>query len=157
MRNLDRQGETPVCYCSVCGGELYDGEAWNEQEGTAVCSSCLPRKEPIEELRKESNMNHTNQPIYRRGSRKCYQIRVALMLLQRYRDGERLTGGERTIARLMQANLTEKELEYLTCYYIQGMTHRQIARRLRRSASTVSKGVMRAERKFWAFGELVEG
>ncbi len=99
-------------------------------------------------------MNHTNQPIYRRGNRKCYQIRVSLALLQRYRDGEQLTGEEQAVARLMEANLTEKELEYLSCYYIQGLTHRQIARQLRRSASTVSKGIVRAERKFWAFGEL---
>lgn len=154
MRGKDRQGDRPVCYCSVCGGELYAGEMWTEQEGSAVCRTCTAQREAITNATEETGMNHTNQPIYRRGNRKCYQIRVSLALLQRYRDGEQLTGEEQAVARLMEANLTEKELEYLSCYYIQGLTHRQIARQLRRSASTVSKGIVRAERKFWAFGEL---
>lgn len=100
-------------------------------------------------------MNHHNQPLYRRGRQKCHQIRVALTLLQRLRDGERLQGAEMAVARLMESSLTERELEYLICYYERGMTHRQIGRTLRRSASTVSKGIVRAERKFWAFAELV--
>lgn len=101
-------------------------------------------------------MVRSNHPLYRRGGSKCHQLRISLTLLERYQRGEQLDSREEALARLMERHLTPREVEYLTCYYQQGMTHRQIARLLRRSSSAVSKGIVRAERKFWDFAEIME-
>lgn len=101
-------------------------------------------------------MNRKNVPIYRRGRRRCGTIRASLLLLKRYQDGHTLNNGQRAMAKLMESRLTKREREYLSYYYEGGMTHRQIARYMNCCPSTVSKGVVRAERKFWAFADILE-
>lgn len=101
-------------------------------------------------------MNYKNIPVYRRGRQKCSTIRASLMLLRRYQDGHRLTGRERAIAKLIEERLTEREMEFLRYYYESGMTHPQIARYLHLCPSTVTKGILRAEKKFWAFADIID-
>lgn len=50
----DAPGDAAVRWCSLCGGEIYEGESYYEPEGRAVCRDCLPafaRRYFIGELR----------------------------------------------------------------------------------------------------------
>lgn len=89
-------------------------------------------------------MVRKNVPIYRRGKTK--QVN-AMFLLEQFQAGIPLEAEERLLAGMLDDRLSEKERQYLSCYYLTGMTHKQIARFLHCVPSTVSKGIVRGDKK----------
>ncbi len=43
----DRQTEEPVLYCSLCGGEIYNGELYCRFGGQPVCQGCIEERMKI--------------------------------------------------------------------------------------------------------------
>ena len=43
----DRQTEEPVLYCSLCGGEIYNGELYCRFGGQPVCQVCIEERMKI--------------------------------------------------------------------------------------------------------------
>lgn len=92
-------------------------------------------------------MRKKNRPVYRRGREQCRRIQICLNLLEQYHGGCLRDPRQRLLAKMMEEELTGKQLDYLRCYYANAMTHGQIARMLGRDASTVTRGITRAEEK----------
>lgn len=94
-----------------------------------------------------------NVPLFRR-SKGEYQRR-ALFLMEQRRSGVILNLKESLLVDIMQEMLTPKEKEYLSLYYLTGLTHKQIATYLHCVPSTVSKGVVRGESKLQRIYTLI--
>ncbi|MCD7837953.1 MAG: hypothetical protein LUG65_03480 [Clostridiales bacterium] len=89
-----------------------------------------------------------NQPFYRLGQVQRRQITICLSLIDQYHAGCLSNGRQRALAQMLEQELTGRQLDYLRHYYVSALTHRQIARQVGRSPSTVSRGILRAEEKF---------
>jgi predicted DNA-binding protein (UPF0251 family) len=92
-------------------------------------------------------MRKKNRPAYRRGRTQCRRIHICLSLLDQYHTNCLHDPREQVLAMMMEETLTGKELDYLRYYYNNAMTQEQIARMLDRDATTIARGIGRAEEK----------
>ena len=84
-----------------------------------------------------------------------------LIVADRYFNGGGTTNAEKkkqaikTIANVMQNELTDKQREYITAYYIEGKKQKEIAERYGICTATVSKSIKAGMRKLKKIGRYI--
>ena len=84
-----------------------------------------------------------------------------LIVADRYFNGGGNTNAEKrkqaitTITRVMQNELTTKQREYITAYYIEGIKQREIAERYGICTATVSKSIRAGMKKLKKIGRYI--